>query len=89
MTSTMTPMTDWTTIEKGTEVKVSGDNGRYIFQYHRNGEVTVFGGSANPNGVRMFRTFDADRVRVIHRRSELRKFQPSLTIPPRQRRGRR
>lgn len=80
---------DWNNVEAGTEVKVDGESGQYVFHSYRNGDVTVWGGSRNPNGIRMFRAFTADRCRIIRRRSETTKFQASPAIPPRPRTGRR
>lgn len=81
--------TDWTTITKGTEVRVTGVRGVFVFHAYRNNEVTVYGGDRNPNGVRMFRTFFADRCRVYHPRKTERAFQPGPSIPPPQRTRRR
>ena len=80
---------NWQQIDKGTEVKVSDVAGAFIFMYERNGEITVYGGSRNPNGHRMFRTFTAERVRPIHRRSNMTKFQAGPSVGPRARSGRR
>ena len=79
---------DWTEIEKGTEVRVEGVRGVFAFCYVRNNEVTVYGGDRNPNGIRMFRTFTPERVRVYRPRSETRKMQPSV-LPTPTTRGRR
>ena len=82
--------TDWTTIERGTEVRVERVTGSFIFHsVNPNGDVTVFGGSKDPGGIRMFRTFTADRVRVYRPRVDYRKFQPSPAVPPTTRKGRR
>lgn len=81
--------TDWHLVSKDTEVRVEGVKGRFAFQYVRGDEVTVFGGSPNPNGVRMLRTFHADRCRVIHRRKNSMKMQASPAFPPPKRRRRR
>lgn len=86
----MTTMTsteiDWNTVEKGTEVRISGVRGSFIFQYFRNGEVTVYGGDRNPNGHRMFRTFVPERCRIFTPRNPLRAYQPGPSVPPLHRR---
>jgi hypothetical protein len=95
MTMTATPaknnMTeiDWHEVAKGTEIIVEGVKGRFAFQYIRNNEITVFGGSPNPNGIRMLRTFDASRCRVARRRKNTTMMQPSPACPPPKRRRRR
>jgi hypothetical protein len=82
--------TTWTEIEKGAEVKVDGVPGAFVFiSIASNGDITVFGGSKDPAGVRMFRTFRSERVRLYRPRVEHRRFQPSPAIPPTNRKGRR
>lgn len=77
---------DWGTIDKGTEVRITGVRGVFIFHAYRNGEVTVYGGDRNPNGHRMFRTFVPDRCRIFTPRNPLRAYQPGPSVPPPQRR---
>lgn len=82
--------TEWAEIEKGTEVKITGEPGAFVFiSQATNGDVTVFGGSKDPNGIRMFRTFRPERVRVYKPRVDHRRFQPSPAISAPARRGRR
>ena len=81
---------EWAEIEKGAEVKVDGVPGAFVFiSVATNGDVTVFGGSKDPAGVRMFRTFRPERVRLYRPRVEHRRFQPSPAIMPTNRKGRR
>lgn len=82
--------TNWTEIERGAEVKIDGVPGAFVYiSTADNGDVTVFGGSKDPNGIRMFRTFRPERVRLYRPRVEHRRFQPSPAIAPTNRRGRR
>jgi hypothetical protein len=83
----MNKHTNWTDIEPGTEVRVSGVTGVFIFKSERNGEVTVWGGSKDPGGIRMFRTFLADRVRVYRPRVDSRRMMATdgLAAPARKR----
>jgi hypothetical protein len=82
--------TGWSEIEKGTEVKIDGVSGAFVFiSVADNGEVTVFGGSRDPGGIRMFRTFRPERVHLYRPRVAHRRFQPSPAVTPQNRRGRR
>ena len=87
--TTTTEATDWMTVPPGTEVRVSGDTGVYVLQYVRNGEVTVWGGSKDPNGVRRFRTFVPERCRIYRPRKAATRMQHGPSVPPPSRRGRR
>lgn len=86
---TMTTTIDWSAVEKGTEISVDGTKGVWAFQKIQNGEITVWGGSRDPNGVRSFRTFTADRCRIVTRRKASTRMQRSPLIPPPARKGRR
>lgn len=77
---------DWSSVEKGTEVRVTGVRGVFAFCYFRNDEVTVYGGDRNPNGIRMFRTFVPDRCRIYRPRVDSRSMQPSVLPTPTTRR---
>jgi len=58
---------DWTTIERDTEISVSGVRGRFLFQgVNADGSVSVYGGTAT---IQMMRSFRAERCRPIRRRT--------------------
>lgn len=81
---------DWTEIEKGQEVRISGESGAYVFHsLAPNGDIWVFGGTKNPTGTRSFRAFAAGRVRIYRPRSDSRRFIPGPAIGPTARRGAR
>ena len=83
-------MTDWHEIEPGTEVRVDGIRGAFVFRSVAPcGSITVWGGSKNPNGNRMFRSFDPERVHVYRPRKEHMKMLPGPSVTPPKRRGRR
>jgi hypothetical protein len=82
--------TNWVEIDKGAEVKIDREPGAFVFiSQADNGDITVFGGSKDPGGIRMFRTFRSDRVRLYRPRVEHRRYQPSPAIMPTNRKGRR
>lgn len=61
-------MTDWTSVERDTEVVVTGVKGRFYFRgVNPDGSITVFGGTAQRV---MSRAFVAERCRPITRRTK-------------------
>jgi len=58
---------NWQEIEKGTDFRIAGERGVFSFQYFRNGEVTLYGGTragsiwTNAG----FRTVDPSKVVAI------------------------
>jgi hypothetical protein len=86
--------TNWEAIEKGSEVRIVGVPGAFQFMstnIERDGQrvVTVWGGDRKPTGIRMFRTFYADRVRPYSPRVDHKKMVASALIAPTNRKGKR
>ena len=54
-------------VPRGHPVKVTGVQGKWKLMLYsaEKGEVTVYGGSSNPNGRQKYRTFAEDRITVL------------------------
>lgn len=81
---------EWAEIEKGQEVRIDGESGAFVFlDLSPTGDVWVYGGSKDPNGIRACRAFRPERVRIYRPRAEHRRFIPGPAIGPTARRGAR
>ncbi len=63
-------------VPAGSEISFLGVRGRFNFVeavHHPDGrvELSVYGGSRNPQGVRQWRTFPAGRVKAVHWKRQL------------------
>ena len=64
-------------IERGTELSIKGESGRFRFIEHvrtPDGSewITVYGGDSNLKGVRSWRSFSPDRIRTVHWKEKIR-----------------
>lgn len=85
---------NWDDIEKGTEIRIDGVSGVFRFvssRIERDGQrvVTVWGGDRKPTGIRMMRSFYADRCRVYRPRVDHRKMVDNAKVFSTQRKGKR